>query len=196
MPVTDWRSVVVLGAAVAVSALILLHGPVDVRAIEVVIALLGLSTASTILFQQVHKKAREAALHRAQLIEAVESVTEGFVLFDAQGRLIVCNSRYRAAYPMLADVLVEGASFPDILRTAAERRGQAGTPEQLAAWVEERVKRHLAGEKPPVVKLSDGCWYRISEHPTPSGGTVKLLTDVSELKEQAEGGQGAQAALP
>jgi PAS domain-containing protein len=182
----EWRSLIVLGAAVAVSVLILVHGPIDIRAIEVVIALVGLSSASAILIQQVQAKAREAALRRGQLIEAVEAITEGFVLFDAEGRLIVCNSRYRAAYPLLADVLVEGASFPAILRTAAERRGDARTPEQLAAWVDERVKRHLANGKPPVVKLSDGCWYRISEHATPSGGTVKLLTDVSELKERVD----------
>lgn len=181
---TERSSALVFGAAVAVAALVLLHGPVDVRALEVVVALVGLGGASAVLIRQAQRQANEAALRREQLVEAVESVTEGFVLFDSQGRLIVCNSRYRAAYPMLADALVEGASFSHILHVAAERCGQTGTPEQMANWVEFRVKRHLANDKPPILKLSDGCWYRISEHGTPSGGTVKLLTDVSELKRQ------------
>ncbi len=177
-------SLIVFGAAVAVAALVLLRGPVDIRALEVVLTLVGLGGASAVLIRQAQRQAKEAALRREQLIEAVESVTEGFVLFDAQGKLIVCNSRYRAAYPMLADQLKEGASFAHILHVAAERYGQTGTPEQMANWVEFRVKRHLANDKPPILKLSDGCWYRISEHGTPSGGTVKLLTDVSELKER------------
>ncbi|GEM_PF-3095731 len=181
---TERSSLIVVGAAVAVAALVLLHGPVDFRALEVVTALVGLGGASAVLIRQAQREAKEASLRREQLIEAVEAVTEGFVLFDAQGKLIVCNSRYRAAYPMLADALVEGATFSDILHRAAERRGQTGTPEQLAHWVEIRVKRHLTTGKPPILQLSDGCWYRISEHSTPSGGTVKLLTDVSELKVQ------------
>lgn len=178
-----WSSQIIAGAALAVALLILARGPIDIRAMQIVIALTGLGGAAAVLVQQAQRQAKEAALRREQLIEAVESVTEGFVLFDARGKLIVCNSRYRAAYPMLDDVLVEGAGFSDILHVAAERSGQTGTPEQLANWVEERARRHLTSDKPPIVKLSDGCWYRISEHATPSGGTVKLLTDVSELKE-------------
>ena len=181
---TERSGLIIVAAAVAVAALVLIRGPIDIRALEVVIALVGLAGASAVLIRQAQREAKEASLRRAQLIEAVEAVTEGFVLFDAQGKLIVCNSRYRAAYPMLADALVEGATFSDILHRAAERCGQTGTPEQLAHWVETRVKRHLTSGKPPIVQLSDGCWYRISEHGTPSGGTVKLLTDVSELKIQ------------
>lgn len=177
----------IAGASVMVAALVLLHGGLEVRSLQVAVSLVGLGGAAAILVHQAQRQAKAAALSHEQLVEAVESVSEGFVLFDANGKLVVCNSRYRAAYPMLADLLVEGADFTTILRAAAERSGQTGTAEQLATWVEARVKRHLAGGKPPVVKLSDGCWYRISEHPTPSGGTVKLLTDVTELK-QAVGG--------
>lgn len=176
-------SLLIAGAAVAVAALVLTRGEFELRALQVAIALIGLGGAAAILVHQAQRQAKAAALRREQLVEAVESITEGFVLFDGDGKLVVCNSRYRAAYPMLADLLVEGADFATILRAAAERSGQSGTPEQLATWVETRIKRHLAGGKPPVVKLSDGFWYRISEHPTPSGGTVKLLTDVTELKQ-------------
>lgn len=182
MQESERGSAIVLLAAVVVAGLILLRSPFDIAAIQVAVALIGLGGAAAVLIRQAHRKALEAARLRDQLVEAVESVTEGFVLFDRDGRLVVCNSRYRGAYPMLADVLREGAQFADILRIAAERGGHKGSEEQLASWIDERLRRHLTGSKPPIVKLSDDCWYRISEHGTPSGGVVKLLTDVSELK--------------
>ena len=124
--------------------------------------------------------------NRALLSEAVESINEGFVLFDDQYRLVICNTRYRSAYPLLADALVEGTTFQRLLEIAAER-GQYVAPgkDQVQPWVQARMGRHLTASGPVVAQLSDGRRYVIDERATPGGGIVKLLTDISALSEIA-----------
>ncbi|MFD1624313.1 response regulator [Azospirillum griseum] len=127
----------------------------------------------------------EARFMQTVVHDALDSISEGFVLFDADGRLLICNERYRQAYPTIADRLVPGATFAEILRTAAERGGYEGEGD-VGAWVEQRLKRHLRHAAPVDGLLSDGRWYRISEHATGTGGVVKLLMDITELKTREE----------
>ncbi|HYD29361.1 MAG TPA: PAS-domain containing protein [Azospirillaceae bacterium] len=129
---------------------------------------------------------REAERIRDLLYDAVESISEGFVLFGADGRLVVCNERYRAAYPLLADCLVPGVTFTEVLRVAAQRGGYREAMNDLASWVAERLARHMQAGASTDHCLADGCWYRISERATRSGGVVKILTDITELKRHEE----------
>jgi signal transduction histidine kinase/CheY-like chemotaxis protein/multisubunit Na+/H+ antiporter MnhE subunit len=126
----------------------------------------------------------EAETLRDLLVDAVDSVDEGFVLFDASNTLVVCNARYRAAYPMIADLLQPGASFADILRVAAARSGAVDDPQDddLSQWVDDRLYRHLRSSEPLECRLADGRWYRISERPTRAGGIVKVLSDITTTK--------------
>lgn len=122
---------------------------------------------------------------RDLLGDAVGCISEGFVLFDPDGRLVLCNDRYRAAYPLLADLLKPGISFADLLRTALDR-GAGGQVINPTLWVEERLRRHFDSDAPTNHRLGDGRWYRISEHATRFGGIVKVLTDITELKRHEE----------
>ena len=70
--------------------------------------------------------AQEASLEaireaQTRLTDAIETISEGFSLYDAEDKLILCNSRYRELFASHADVLVPGTSFETILRTAVER---------------------------------------------------------------------------
>ncbi len=49
------------------------------------------------------------------LQEAVEAINEGFVLYDAEDRLVLCNSKYRQIYALSADAMVSGVRFADLL---------------------------------------------------------------------------------
>ncbi|MBF0353853.1 MAG: PAS-domain containing protein [Alphaproteobacteria bacterium] len=118
--------------------------------------------------------------------EAIESISEGFVLFDHDMRLVLCNDTYRQAYPLIADLLVPGANFIDILRKAATRGQFVDDTEHMDEWVRERIARHLGHTDPVVCRLTSDRWYVISERATPSGGVVKLLTDITEIKRQEE----------
>lgn len=128
--------------------------------------------------------AAESEALRGLLVDAVDSIDEGFVLFDRDARLVVCNDRYRRAYPAIADLLEPGVRFEDILATAAERMGMTDGPQgrDLQHWVHSRMQRHLEAKDFTECQLSDGHWYRISERPTRSGGIVKVLMDITAAK--------------
>lgn len=126
----------------------------------------------------------EARNTQALTHDALDSISEGFVLFNADGRLALCNERYRQAYPNIADVLTPGVAFAEVLRVAAERGGFLDDGADIGSWVRQRLERHLGNPAPVDRRLSDGRWYRISEHATGSGGVVKLLMDITELKER------------
>ncbi|SOE00438.1 PAS-domain containing protein [Caenispirillum bisanense] len=125
--------------------------------------------------------ADSAVLHR-HLVDAVDSISEGFVLFGGDGRLVMCNDRYRRAYPMLADALQPGITFDALLRMAAARGAHDPAEGPLEPWVQRRLERHLDHRAPVDCRLSDGHWYRISEHATRAGGVVKVLMDITALK--------------
>ncbi len=135
----------------------------------------------------------DARFMQAVVHDALDSISEGFVLFSADGRLLICNERYRQAYPNIADLLVPGATFAQILRVAAERGGYEDG--DVGAWVEQRLKRHLKHAAPVDGLLSDGRWYRIGEHATGAGGVVKILMDITELKTREEELAGQTARL-
>ena len=64
----------------------------------------------------------EADKERRTIETAIETISEGFLLFDANDRLVVANGRYRALFPGIADLLVPGRSFREILEATVEPR--------------------------------------------------------------------------
>src|SRR5262249_61158015 len=78
---------------------------------------------------------REIAQARQQLTDALESISEGFFLFDAEDRLVGCNDRFRKLYPGLADVVVPGVTFEQITRAVAERGIVAGIADRDEQWI-------------------------------------------------------------
>jgi PAS domain S-box-containing protein len=133
------------------------------------------------------KKAEKARRRSEQrLADALESIQEGFALFDADDRLVLHNRRYQELYPGLADLVVPGTPFPVIVRGAAERglvRDAAGL---IDDWVEHRLALHRQPMGPHLQAQSDGRWIQINERKTQDGGVVAVFTDVSELKRREQ----------
>lgn len=124
----------------------------------------------------------EAIAARQHMIEAIESLEDGFVLFDADDRLVMCNTRYKQYYHKGEAVLVPGNSFEDIVRDSLAR-GQP--PEAIGreeAWLAERMAAHRSGGVIAEQKLLDGRTVRISERRTPAGEIIALHSDVTALK--------------
>jgi PAS domain S-box-containing protein len=123
---------------------------------------------------------------RTQLIEAIEAISEGFVLFDANDRLIVHNSRFREFYAPVAHVIREGVSFREML-TETVRSGLMSTvdrpPEE---WLEWRLSLHRNQTAPLDLRLSDGRWLSVNERRTLEGGVVGIYADITSLKEREE----------
>lgn len=124
-----------------------------------------------------HTRRIETLLH-----EAVESLSEGFALYDENDRLVLFNQRYRDLYAKGQSAIRLGRTYEQILREAISLGQFEGAVGRVDEYVAERLSQHL---NPPTrydQSLPDGRWLRILEFPTPSGGVGGLRLDVTEEK--------------
>jgi signal transduction histidine kinase/DNA-binding response OmpR family regulator len=129
--------------------------------------------------------ARDEAAHaRGRLTDALESILEGFFIYDADDRMVLCNSRYRELYPGMADVYRPGLEFEQMLRAVVERGIVADAVQRPQEWIERRLAQHRNPSGPLLHPQSDGRWIQINERKTQDGGTVGVFTDVTELKKR------------
>ncbi|RWE85645.1 adenylate/guanylate cyclase domain-containing protein [Mesorhizobium sp.] len=142
------------------------------------------------------KNLREVAEARQRLIDAIESISEGFALYDAEDRLALSNSRYRELlYSDLAIELTPGTAFEYIIRRSAERGYIRDAEGRLEDWVAERLSRHRNPGEPWLQRRGDGRWIMISERRITGGGTVAVYSDITELKQREENLAEKSAAL-
>ncbi|WP_319496874.1 PAS-domain containing protein [uncultured Cohaesibacter sp.] len=124
----------------------------------------------------------EAETARVNLANALETVQEGFALFDAEDVLVMCNSRFGLHMRDIHPRLQPGLRFEDYVRIVSTSRyldlpeGQA-SPEWAANRMERHKDRHVAFN----VRMAGDCWLQVSEHRTPDGGTVILQTDITDM---------------
>ena len=112
----------------------------------------------------------EAETTRQRLADAIESIADGFVLFDHQHRLIQCNSRFRSYWAdARLDVPPPGTSIAD-LKAMAINSGLV---------VEEHVNESSEGA---VFLLSNSRWVQMTERSTREGGLVVLYSDITDVK--------------
>jgi len=119
-----------------------------------------------------------------RLRDAIESLSDGFALYDAEDRLFLSNGKYRLLYSESADLLVKGAKFEDVIRKGAERGQYPEAEGRLEEWVAERIELHQNPQGPFEQQLYDGRWLRIEERRTSEGGYVGIRTDISDIKEK------------
>jgi adenylate cyclase len=143
------------------------------------------------------KKAEDAHLRSEQrLVEAIESISEGFAYYDAEDRLVLCNSSYREMlYSGVDTGIAPGTSFESIIRNAAERGDVIDAEGQVEEWIANRLHQHRNPGPPQVQRRSGGRWVVISERRTIDGGTVAVYSDISELKRREESLSDKSAAL-
>ena len=127
------------------------------------------------------------ALKRAEarLSGAIEGIDAGVVLWDAEDRLVLCNSRFRDLYPKVGHLYRPGAVFEDLVRTVAAA-GQYALDISIEEWCAQRMASHRDLAGPIEHRLSDGRWVLTSERRTPDGGTVSVRTDITKLKHQEQ----------
>ncbi len=125
---------------------------------------------------------RETETARRNLADAIETVSEGFALFDATETLVMSNSRFcRDFLDTVAD-LRPGMSFDDYVRVISRSRYLAlPSGENPSSWSERRIRRHKDRRVMFNVQLANDRWLQVSEHRTANGGTVILQTDVTDL---------------
>jgi adenylate cyclase len=130
------------------------------------------------------RKNAEIALRRVErrLTDAIETISEGFSLYDADDRLVVCNSNYSELLWRGLASPAPGTPYETIIRTAAERGLVEDAKGRIDEWVAERLAKHRNPGGPHVQRRGDGHWVQINERKTDDGGTVAVYTNITELK--------------
>lgn len=126
-------------------------------------------------------KEREETAKR-RLSEAIESISEGFLLTDGEDRLVLFNSKYREMWPGADYFLEIGRPFAEVLRKAILTGEIVDALEEPAKWLERRVASHRSPSEPVLIQFKDGRWVQVSERRTGDGGVVGIYTDITEIK--------------
>lgn len=131
--------------------------------------------------RQIRKRQRAeatAATARQQLSEGIESLTEGFAVFDADGRLLVHNAPFADMHLRRGDKLV-GATIEDITRDGIDRGLFKIPGGEQSTWMLRRLDGFRKPDGALTLELSDDRWLQVSEQPTHNGGRIGVYTDVT-----------------
>ncbi len=119
-----------------------------------------------------HRLAQRSVEADQRLLDAVESTSEAFVLWDKDDLLVMCNSKYQRIFGLPDEDVCPGMPRADVLRAA--KRPVIKT---------QMVGGEDTGEaKSMEVNLADGRWLQINERSTRDGGLVSVHTDITQLK--------------
>ncbi len=121
----------------------------------------------------------------ARFNATIDTLSAGCVIWDARDRLVVCNAVYRETYPEVADLIVPGVAYEDLLQAAIDRNliDLDGSP---IAWIRARLDRHRAPQSNHEQRLQNGQCLHISERRTGDGGIATVETDITALKEKEQ----------
>jgi adenylate cyclase len=126
----------------------------------------------------------KAARARLQLQEAIASIDEGFALWDAEDRLIVCNERLREMFGKLDIELGQGVSFEEVARSLVRSGSIPLPPNEQEDWIRNRVASHRACGAPFEHQNTTGRWLKISETRASDGTIAGVYMDITGLKER------------
>ena len=121
--------------------------------------------------------AERSATADMRLRDAIETISEAFVLWDADNRLVMCNSKYQQLHNLPDEAIAAGAPYPTIMRSASQPIVTSEIPAE--GYPEEGSRSYEA-------QLSDGRWLQINERRTKDGGFVSVGTDITALKRHEE----------
>ena len=125
---------------------------------------------------------RDADAARARLRDAIESLSDGFALFDAEDRLVTYNKAFLKIWPEFRELEEPSPTFAHLAEQLARGGRTLGSQIAPARWVRERIARHRDASGAHVQLLADGRWLQINELRTSEGGTVGIYTDITSVK--------------
>ncbi len=121
--------------------------------------------------------AEQSATADARLRDAIDAVSEAFVLWDANNALVISNSKFQQLHGISASDLKQGMGYAEVmaLGNSPEIRNQFPRSEQRDV-----------GSRTFEARLNDGRWLQVSERRTKDGGYVSVGTDITALKRHEE----------
>jgi two-component system cell cycle sensor histidine kinase PleC len=108
-----------------------------------------------------------------RLRDAIETISEAFVLWDASDRLVLCNSHFQRLHKLPDSAVIPGTSYETVI--------EVGRMPEIRSRHQESAKQ-APGARTFEAQLDDGSWLHISERRTKDGGYVSVGTDITRIK--------------
>lgn len=118
----------------------------------------------------------------ANLRDAVESLKDGFILFDVDDRIVICNTAYRANYGELGAQIEEGMTYEALMGLRYDASPFVGSDGDKEKWIAGEVAEHRSSTTEREYLTESGEYFRISKYPTSNGGIVAIHTDLTAIK--------------
>src|SRR5579863_7423231 len=150
--------------AIVVAAAALVQPRTAPAAITILALLLVGLVIAALLFH--HRAERRENLLR----DAINSISEGFVIFDRDDRFVMCNEVYRRLYQQAADLLVPGTPYEVIAGQWLARGGHAELSGDVRRELTSRLKQRRQANSMIEQHLADGRWLLVTDRPMRSGG--------------------------
>ncbi len=112
-----------------------------------------------------------------RLRDAIETISEAFVVWDADNRLVMCNSKFQRFHNLPSQAVAIGTPYVDVMACGAPVLIQS----QIALGDTQPM-----GARTFEAQLGDGRWLHINERRTKDGGYVSVGTDITALKRNEE----------
>ncbi|MDB5650015.1 MAG: Multi-sensor signal transduction histidine kinase [Hyphomicrobiales bacterium] len=112
-----------------------------------------------------------------RLRDAIETISEAFVLWDADNKLVMCNSKFQNLHNLPSEAMSAGTPYAQLM--------SKGAPPMLQTQI-PLGERAQAGARTYEARLTDGRWLQINERRTKDGGYVSVGTDITKLKRHEE----------
>ncbi|MBV9827448.1 MAG: response regulator [Alphaproteobacteria bacterium] len=116
------------------------------------------------------------------LRDGIESIPEGFAIYDENDRLVICNETYRRLFPSNLENVVPGATFEEMVRAGLPKGSHANTGGDQEAWISDRIRDHMTPGVSIQQDLGDGRWTLVTNRRLSTGGLAGLRVDISALK--------------
>ena len=123
------------------------------------------------------RMAERSATADVRLRDAIEAISEAFVLWDADNRLVTCNSKFLALHELKPDNVRVGMAYAALVAHA--------TPPLIQTQI-SLGENPRGGARTYEAQLGDGRWLQINERRTKDGGYVSVGTDITALKRHEE----------
>ncbi len=112
-----------------------------------------------------------------RLRDAIETIPEAFVLWDASNRLVLCNSHFQKLHKLPESAVAPGTSYETVI--------EVGKMPEVRSRQHDNVYQ-IPGARTFEAQLDDGSWLHISERRTKDGGYVSVGTDITRIKEHEQ----------
>lgn len=126
----------------------------------------------------------EDQLRMAQqtLRDAVDSISEGFVIFDDDDCLVMSNEPYRRLYPESAQLMIPGTPFEEIMWAGVDAGRYTEAVGCESEWLSDRIHAHENPSGATEQRLADGRCVMVCERRMQNGGNAGLHIDITRLK--------------